>query len=539
MSNRLRISTCLLALVLAYLAVPTDGAAQRSQGANPADRVTALKAAGVSAHDIAGELQRTDRLDADGVRKLLAEAGFDSPTVEAAVEGVFGRTSSSSTVAGPPGRASGGTGTATGRGTMRPVTRSGGPTRVGPAPPKLSVQLRSFQSGAATLDINSSDDPTAMRFANNLEGIRTAPWQAYEPTATFSLNGLFPAQVVVQVGKPVGFASHPVNGPHVESDPQVVRDPALMQIEDHLLLIWTGRPFVGVPGKMLLRLTGLGDVRQIRVDNLEVCNPGSGGSPFGPANGASAPIQEVTQDTPDVFSIRLEGRFSRPTSGCVASFLLLGDGGNFDPGVQYSVRMEDASFSIGRMPRHRTEKTSSFEYRPDLQRGFDFAPGECQKSSEDGRLVIEAASGIVPLICEFWSPAVLLPETLTVTALSWRLDRIPAEGGSGFHCRLGIPTRVVPGYHFEGVRGSELISHTRTDYFYTTVDANPLLPGDILPDVLGDLSTAKERNWILPLRAVLSCDPRQDFDGGLVGDRIRLTLNHILYEAPSALQSGN
>lgn len=534
MSKLLRTSTCVLVVMLMGLTLPADGEAQRTRDATPQARVTSMKAAGSSAADIARELRRAERLTADQVRVLLQRAGFDVPTVESAIAQVYGGSDRRPTAARGAMTASPRAGTATPRGAPRPVTMSGGPTRVGPEPPRLSVQLRNVQSGTVTLDLASSDSPTVMRFANSLSELRTAPWQPYSPTASFALNGLFPAQVAVQLGKPIGPASHPVNGPHAESDPQVVRDDALMQLERHLDVRWTSAygSYEDVPGELVVRLKEVGGARQIRVDALDLCGSGSGSGSFVPSSGSDSPSPTVAQESPGTFRLGVEGRFTGPTTDCEASFLVLGDGGNFDPGVQYSIRGRQSDFRIRSWARNSTDQPARFAYLPDFSNSNFMAPGECTMTHEGGKVTIEAVSGLVPLVCDFRSPEVLLHEVVEVTALHWKLEVFPAGKESDFHCKIGSLTRPTPGIHFAANRGTRAVTPQTTDYFFTTQGANPQLPDGIAPEVGGDLSTAKERRWILPLRAVLSCDPRESPTTNPMGDRIRLTLDRIDYRAP-------
>ena len=553
MSSVLRFTTVCIAVLALSVLTPPMASAQRTQSTSADATVSRLKAGGNTATEIARILQRDYRLTRSQAEQLLRNAGFDTRTVNAALQTVYGSTTSPTTTTRTTTETATGTATrgtspttrttATLRGTSGGATISGGPTRAGPAPPQLSVQLLNAQGGTATVQLASGDAPTAMRFANSLAELTTATWEPYSPTASFAMNGQFPAQVVVQVGKPVGMAAHPVNGPHAESDPQVIRDDALMRNDGHLTLRWESSigPWTDAPGDLVARVEGLGNAGPVGLENIRWC------SGLRELEGFGAPQPRVTRVDPGTLEIRAHGEFrSGEVSGCEVSFTALGEGGNFDPGVEYSYRRSaDLPNPIRRMPSHRTGETAAFLYRPrfsysgpagPIQPG---APGDCRHEIRNGKLVIEATSGPLPLLCAVWSEEVLLPQGMEVTALHWRVVEYPAGESGRFHCKVGPFTRATPGVHFEGGRGRESVAPGKTAYFHTTYDANPLLPDGIAPDVDADLSTPMKRHWILPLQATLSCDPREGLDDGLIGDRIRLILNSIEYTAPPGLPVGD
>lgn len=424
--------------------------------------------------------------------------------------------------------------------TRRPVQMSGQPGMVGPPKPSFQASVQSVQGTMATVSLTSADAPTAMRFANSREELLQASWQPFTASPTFAMNGHFPAQVWVQVGLPVGPGAHPVDGPHVESDPFPLRDPQLGAGRAHLDVDFVSGhgTFVHVPGTLRFRLHGVGEARQIRVQELHACR----GAP-----GLEGPIRFLTMDPstaaqprptvergPDgSFTIRLEnGHFDRTMRECTSSIRLLGDGGNFDPGVEYVWTERSQGFRIRNWERYSTTQTAQFPFKPAFGTDSGLATATCDVRVIGQRVVLEASSGPLPNACIFQSPEVLLPPYTLVHGLVWRIEELPADPDGGFHCQLGPGQDFRnPVLRFNGGRGRQSVEPLVTDYAFVTHEANPLLPDNIRPEVNADLSTAARRDWILPLQAVLTCAPFVHVNaGGASVDRIRLILDTIHYQ---------
>ena len=422
----------------------------------------------------------------------------------------------------------------------RPPARiDGQPGMVGPPKPVFTATLAGTGGLEATLSLSSADSPTAMRMANTREALRTAPWQPFQPDAAFTTNGFFPAQVWVQVGLPVGPAAHPVQGPHVESDPVVLRDPALGTGRTHLEASFVSNhgPHYGVPGTLTFRLRGLGDARQIRVVEIDACH-GISGTNQGPRFAAVGsdpkrqPRPEVGRATDGSFVVHLKsGEFSLPVSLCRTTIRLLGDGGNFDPGVEYTWT-EDTRDVARPWPQLSSNQTARFTPGPRFSTDPVVGQGICDVRVVGQRIVLEASGGPTPNACVFTAPEVLLPPFMALDRLVWCVEHLPATPGGEARCELARQDSRHPVLRFFPSRGRVYVAPGNDDYGHETSEANPILPGEIAPDVDVDLSSPRIRRWILPMVAALRCEPFVRVENGRpVVDRIRLVLDRIHYRA--------
>ncbi len=519
----------------------TDAAALQSRGATPQGTVRTMEAKGSSATDIARQLKDQYRLERDDVASLLGGAGFDRAAIDAALRSVYGDARTMATPqratarAGIPRATRPGTRTAQPRTrASQPATQSGPPTAVGPSKPSASATLAYLSpGGVARVEVSSSDAPTAVRMANSIAELQTAEWQPYQPTLEFTVNGFFPTQVVVQVGKPVGPAAHPVNGPHVVSDPESTH-PGNHQPEplvgSHIRVVsWQPGGSAGPPqtdsgyrdvyGTLTLKVDGLGGAEEANIDLWRTCQP----------NYFPDRSETISKSNDGSYIIEVHGYVEavdwQDSDQCVNSAFIVGKGGNFDPGVSYLLSEMDGGFRFRNAPLESTNQTFGFPYGPKLAFSgpvTSLATSGCQVSQSGGKLIMEMRSGPVAGNCEFTSPAVYLPRGIDVTALHWRVEELPSGNGGSFHCEV-VPVPSVFTSEHQGVDPSN------TDYFVTTngsfapsANLPPSPPGE-------DWSDAKERDWVRPLSASLRCDAHVEVGGGVEVDRIRLVLDRIEY----------
>ncbi len=548
MSTSLRtLALALVLLIMGFLSA-SDVAALQARGATPQTTVRTMLARGGSAAAIAQQLKQQYRMEREQVARLLKESGFDGAAIDAALRSAFGDARGT---AAQPRRAVTSAiprairpGTRTTQPSTRapqPATMSGPPPAVGPPKPSVSVSLVSMSpSHLATIEVSSSDAPTAMRMANNEAELRTAPWQPYQPNVNFTVNGFFPVQVVVQVGKPVGPAAHPVNGPHVVSDPVRTKNHNDNNsnhpwVRSYLRVVsWQAAAGSGGPpqsdfgyrdteGTLTLRLDGLGDVEEIDVAQLEVCRPNY--------YVTEGPSRSVSKSGDGSFLIKVRGYVEFVpewlSPHCRHQILLLGKGGNFAPGVSYTLHEADG-FRFRDPPSQTTDQTFDFAYGPKMGVSglpTSLATSGCQVSrGSGGRLTLEMRSGPVAGNCDFTSPAVYLPRGIDVTALHWRVDEFPSANSDSFHCKVV----VIP----SGATTTQwVVDPSETDFFNTT--EGPFLPSaDLPPPPPGEnWSHAGTRDWVVPLRASMQCDAHIEVGAGLEVDRIRLVLDRIEYRA--------
>lgn len=415
-------------------------------------------------------------------------------------------------------------------------TVSGGPQSLVSPPLALTASVSTGatvalgQSGVFALKLTSADQPTVYRIANSKKALQTTAWKALEPYPAFAPNGLFPSQIVVQVGKPLGTASHPVNGPHRMSNPVIVDHPSIPRLApEPTVRSWNtqhGGNYTYVDGNLNIALNGLGnDTENIHISELSVC-----------ANSFrfSQP-PAITRDVAGVFVLSGPGRFLQHRSDCRIQAQIVGDGGNFDTGIAYAYDRTDAAFAIARRPELSVSKTAAFAYGPKFNPHLSGA-GNCTVGTNNaGKLYFEVTSGVLTASCGFLASELLVPESMTLKGLYWKVEEYRATSDSQFHC--GVSTS----YPSDETRyWYKVVSPTKHDYFYDTDGANPILPGDVAPQVNADLSTAKPRQWVVPLKARLGCSVfvAQGPGGALRYDRLRLVLDRIDYFAPPTLPVG-
>lgn len=533
-----------LAVLLAGAVHATDVAALQARGTTPQTAVRTMVARGGSVTDIARHLKDQYRLKSDEAARLLVNAGFDERSVTDAIRSVYGNapTAAPRVRRGiPSGVPQNRPGTRNARPSTRgsqPATQAGPPSAIGPSQPRASVSLVSLgPTGLATIAVASDDSPTAMRIANNVAELPTAPWQPYQTTANFTVNGFFPVQAVVQVGVPAGPGSHPVNGPHVVSRPQTtLRSPgnavATTLVGSHMS-VESWQPDGGGParsdfayrdtyGTLTLRLEGLGDVEELQFSSLRPCSP----------NVFRQESMEVSKTGTGSYSIEFRGyveAFETPDSpSCVHQAYIRGKGGNFEPSVSYSLFEVDDGFRFTDLPNQSTDQTFDFPYGPKVE--FvgplpSLATSDCKVTrSPTGKLILEMRSGPVAANCEFRSRAVFLPMGIDLTALHWNVEDLPSGGSGTSHCRVVPIPSGVTNTHMGIDPGVTNYFNTTDGAFTPTADIPPPPPGE-------NWSESKSRDWLVPLTAQLRCDAHVAVGDGLEVDRIRLVLDRIEYRA--------
>lgn len=409
------------------------------------------------------------------------------------------------------------------------------PSTLRPRPTIRDIRLtRDRRQPGFAISVVASIEATAFRFADSLAAINSAPWHPISEARLFRPNGMLPAQVVVQVGTPVGPATQGMSGPFVRSKPQAKPLPgghgsrlSRPSYDFHN----RGKSYENVRLFFSFRLDGLGEnVGDVRIDNASICGNDfvvSAPPMFAPAGWL------ISQDR-----VVVGGLFNRAIDSCRIRFRLLAEGGNFAPG-QSIVIDETIAVDVARRPLLSLDRDyAHLFYRPRLALSYPQSPGCSKPRFRNGKLTLTVTSGVVPADCHYDSEALFLPDAVSNYRLHWKLIEQPASSQGGFHCQLGGSrwTRYGDATRPDFNSYQAKIRPTVSDYVHATTEANPAWADTVLLEAEGeDLDRAGVlRRWLKPLRVRLTCDPYVGSSGhnkpGV--DRLHLVLDRVEYRAP-------